>query len=252
MSTPVKANFSQRLLVVRRPCNVTNFGADVSFARVEDKLVEHYGVLIGESTIRRITEHHGAVMAQTRKLTTEYPQQAGQPVVISEMGGTMVQTVMPDETAQDRRRGKHLQWQEAKVCLVRVPGETQPVYGGTLQGGVDSAGQQMFHCACEAGLGRATQVHAVGDGAAWIAGQVDAKFGDKGIYLIDFYHMSEYLGAAAAALHPDKHLAQQWLHETQALMKRNQSQEVIAALSRHCEPVGTPDATAPIRCCHRY
>jgi hypothetical protein len=34
---------------------VTDFGADVAFAQVMDKLVEHYGVVLGESTIRRIT-----------------------------------------------------------------------------------------------------------------------------------------------------------------------------------------------------
>ena len=37
---------------------VTDFAADVSFAQTMDKLIEHYGVLLPESSIRRITEHH--------------------------------------------------------------------------------------------------------------------------------------------------------------------------------------------------
>ena len=56
--------FVNRAKVRHRGCSrplqrvVTDFGADVAFAQVEDKLVEHYGIILPESTIRRVTESH--------------------------------------------------------------------------------------------------------------------------------------------------------------------------------------------------
>jgi hypothetical protein len=41
------------------------------------------------------------------------------------------------------------------------------------------------------------RIPCVGDGARWIANQVEEKFGSNGAYLIDFYHLCEYLSAAA-------------------------------------------------------
>jgi hypothetical protein len=41
-------------------------------------------------------------------------------------------------------------------------------------------------------------VHAVGDGAPWIVGQIEDLFSEQGSYLIDFYHVCEYLSAAAS------------------------------------------------------
>jgi hypothetical protein len=46
-----------------------------------------------------------------------------------------------------------------------------------------------------AGFGKQTHLHAVGDGATWIANQVDAKFGTQGSYLVDFYPVCEYLAS---------------------------------------------------------
>jgi hypothetical protein len=37
---------------------MTDFGADMPYAKAMDKLVEHYGVVLCESTIRRVTHKH--------------------------------------------------------------------------------------------------------------------------------------------------------------------------------------------------
>jgi hypothetical protein len=57
-----------------------------------------------------------------------------------------------------------------------------------IEGGVEKAGRQLFECAMRAGFGANSHVHAVGDGAPWIVGQVEEQFGAQGSYLIDFYH----------------------------------------------------------------
>jgi hypothetical protein len=51
----------------------------------------------------------------------------------------------------------------------------------------------------------------VGDGAPWVANQMALRFGEAGYYLIDFYHLCEYLAAAAKRCDADSRawLAQQ-------------------------------------------
>jgi hypothetical protein len=59
------------------------------------------------------------------------------------------------------------------------------VYAGAIEGGTEIAGRQLLECAVRAGFGANSRVHAVGDGAPWIAGQVEEQFGSQGSYLID-------------------------------------------------------------------
>ncbi|MHB8167656.1 MAG: ISKra4-like element ISTvi1 family transposase, partial [Sulfuricella sp.] len=162
--------FAQSAQVSHRGCSrplqraVTDFGADLPFAQVMDKLVEHYGIVLGESTIRHITEGHAQQIFETAKrLDPSWPINSGsRTVVIVEMDGGMVPIVEPDATRQDQRKGKKLQWKEAKICLAHPQGSKTLAYGGTLQGDADAAGQQLLACATQAGFGRDTPVHAVG------------------------------------------------------------------------------------------
>src|ERR1700684_3072390 len=112
----------------------------------------------------------------------------------------MIPIVTPDETQKDKRKGKTLSWREAKLCLAHPKGSRTPVYAGTIEGGVETAGRQLFACAVRCGFGATSHVHAVGDGAPWIVGQVEEQFGAQASYLIDFYHVCEYLSAAANAI----------------------------------------------------
>jgi hypothetical protein len=140
---------------------VSDFGADQPFAQVMDKLVEHYGIVLAESTIRRITEGHAEkIFAAAARDPLIWPEQRGRSaVLVVEMDGGMVPTVEPDPTTADQRKGKKLQWQEAKLCLAHAQGSAALVYGGALQGDVVAAGQQLLACARQAGFGRGTQVH---------------------------------------------------------------------------------------------
>ena len=218
-----------------------------------DKLVEHYGLVLGESTIRRITEGHAKTIFETANHVVSGPQQGGgSPVLIVEMDGGMVPIVEPDRTQADQRKGKKLQWKEAKVCLAHRPGSKTLAYGGTLQGDVATAGQQLFACAQQAGLGRDTHVHAVGDGAPWIAEQVDQQFGAQGSYLIDFYHVCDYLSAAAKSMGADPAGQKTWLDEQKTRLKTGRGDELLQVLQAHLEASGVDDSEAPVRQCHRY
>jgi hypothetical protein len=231
---------------------VTDFGADVAFAQAMDKLVEHYGVLLGESTIRRITEGHAQTIYETAQLNESWPAQTGAETVIAQMDGGMVPIVEPDAAQADQRKGKQLQWKEAKICLAHAKGSKTLVYGGTLQGDVAQAGRELFHCATVAGFGSNSRIHAVGDGADWIATQVEEKFGAQGGYLVDFYHVCDYLSAAAEAVTDTPHAAKVWMAEQKERLKTQRVGELMRLLRPHLEPASVDDDDAPIRQCHRY
>ena len=152
----------------------------------------------------------------------------------------------------DKRKGKKLYWKEAKLCLAHPQGSKTLVYGGTLQGDVATAGKKMFDCARQAGFGRGSHVHAVGDGAPWIADQVEDQFGAQGSYLLDFYHVCDYLAAAVKSIVADPVGQSNWMDQQKARLKTRRSDELIALLHLHLEPSDAADDEAPVRQCHRY
>ncbi len=251
--------FAQSANVSHRGCSrplqraVTDFGADQAFAQVMDKLVEHYGIVLGESTIRRITEGHAKKIFETARMPLAGPTPPGSSaVVIVEMDGGMVPIVEPDVSKPDQRKGKKLHWKEAKICLAHPQGSKTLAYGGTLQGDVATAGQQLFDCARQAGFGAVTRIHAVGDGAQWIADQVEDQFGAQGSYLLDFYHVCDYLSVAAKAIVAQADGQKAWLDEQKIRLKTQRADELLHALQPHLEAPDVQDSDAPVRQCHRY
>lgn len=232
---------------------IVDFAADQAFAQARKKLEEHYGVKIGESTIQRITFGHAEAMFEASRIGADFPQEPGssKPIVVETDGG-MVPIVEPSPDAQDKRKGKTLSWREAKLSLAHVLGSRTPVYAGSIEGGVEAAGRQLLTCAVRAGFGTSSQVHAVGDGAPWIVGQVEEQFGDQGRYLIDFYHVCEYLSAAAAGIAIDAAAREAWIETQKEALKAGRLDATLQALADHCEAPEVDDEQAPVRCCHRY
>lgn len=232
---------------------VTDFGADLPFAQVMDKLVEHYGIVLGESTIRHITEGHAQKVFEAVKFVPSWPMQRGaSAVVIVEMDGGMVPLVECDATQPDQRKGKKLHWKEAKICLAHPQGSKTLAYGGTLQGDAARAGQHLFACATQAGFGANTSIHAVGDGAQWIADQVEDQFGAQGSYLLDFYHVCDYLSAAAKVIVTRPEAQKAWMEKQKIRLKTQRVEQVLEDLLPHMEAPQIADSDAPVRQCQRY
>jgi hypothetical protein len=87
----------------------------------------------------------------------------------------------------------------------------------------------LLSCAVRAGFGANSRVHAVGDGAPWIVGQIEEQFGHQGRYLIDFYHVCEYLAAACEAIVPDPAARRAWMETQKEALK---DERLDAALGR--------------------
>jgi hypothetical protein len=228
---------------------VTDLGADLPFAQAAGKRQEHDGVVLGLRTIRRVTEGHARARLTDDEEEPSWPTQPGAAISIAESDGGMIPLVEVDPQSPDRRRGKRWLWKEAKLSLAPAHGRTTRVYGATLGGGVEVAGRPLLACAIAAGLGTNSQVHALGDGAVWIADQVDARCGTQGTYTVDFFHVCDYLAEAAKHGAPDD--PRSWLEQQTKLLKQNDSALVLAALRDAQEPATVCDEDAPVRACHR-
>ena len=232
---------------------IVDFAADQPFAQARAKLREHYGFEIGESTIQRITFGHARAVHGNGQACTDFPDKPGEhKMIIAQTDGGMIPVVETDPGQSDRRKGKTLLWKEAKLSLAHAQGSKTPVYAATISGGADKAGAQLFDCALRAGFGADSRVHAVGDGAPWIVGQIEERFGDQGRYLIDFYHVCEYLAAASGAVCAGPAMQGRWLEAQKQALRSGQAEAVLQALAPHAEPAATADDDAPVRRCHRY
>jgi Uncharacterised protein family (UPF0236) len=233
---------------------ITDFGADVPFGQIPKKLLEHHGVSVPISSAQGIAQTHAQLILDTRNLETQFRTEPGVASLITQMDGSMIPVVetSPSEsdTEQvDRRTTRKIGWAEARLGFSRTPEQTLPIFGATL-GSVDDAGAQLLDSAIRAGLGIETFVHGVGDGAPWIATQVELQFGGSGRYLLDFYHLCDYLADASRVCAP--HDPQAWMEQQKRRLKRNYFGAVLKTLKPYREPDGVPDPQAPVRAAYRY
>ncbi len=225
-----------------------DFGADSSFAAAVEKVREHYGVEVSQSAVRVVTQAHGEAMQLESEVAVSLPRE-GVRELLAEIDGTLVPIVEIGEAQGDKRRQRGCKWQEARLCLAGHPQSLRRRYAATL-GSVESAGRMWKACVAASGAGHNTRLHCVGDGARWIVAQVKEQFGAQATFLVDFYHLSEYLGAAATTIAGRG--ARSWLWQQQERMKANLSAEVLAELASHREAESVAEVNAPVRRCERY
>jgi hypothetical protein len=229
---------------------ITDFGADHGFGQVPQKLQEHYGITIAVSTVRKITEGHGERMLEQQERVSLPVRTPGCRQQVGEIDGSMVPIVTIGEEEGDKRKQKKLQWQEARLVLVHAQGSVTPKFAATFGGRVEESGHALLSCAVAAGFGTTTQVHGVGDGAVWIAEQFDVTFGPQASYLVDFYHVCDYLAEASQICAPAAPHA--WMENQKGRLKNNEGTGVLNQLTDYLEAEEVANDQAPVRACFRY
>jgi hypothetical protein len=167
--------------------------------------------------------------------------------IIGQIDGSMVPIVKTDQSQSDRRKGKKHMYREARLSLAYPKGKIDPFYNATL-GSTEKAGKQLVDCVKAVGQTKKSRLHCVGDGAPWIVEQISARFGSDATYLIDFYHLSEYI-AAAACCKPEA--PKEWCDTMKLHMKANNHHILIEALERHMEEAaqkGDDHVCGALRC----
>lgn len=222
---------------------LTDFGAEDSFERAAARMKEHYRLEVPVSAVRKVTYQHAA---EIQAIVPPKPRQSV-PTLITQMDGSMIPLVNPGK-GPDARKGRSVCWSEVRLCCARADGQTARLYGATL-GTLESARACWYETAQCAGLGDKTFVHGIGDGAPWIMEKFGDNFGSQGKYLIDFYHVMEYLAAAAAKIAGGKK-AVRWLEKQKARLLLGQADKILRTLAPHQE--AETAAEQPVRDAHRY
>lgn len=207
---------------------LADFASDVPFQGVPGKLREHYGIELCPETIRKVTLTHAEKMEKflevpSQKATGKAKQ------VLAEADGSMIPIVTVDNQSEkkDKRKTRAVKWREARLCHARNVDSVTAIFRATLKG-VEETGDKWFLCALEAGFGDETKVHCIGDGAPWIRDQADRIFSEQGSYLIDFYHVSEYLARAGEEISSEQR--KDWVKEQQCLLKSGKLYRVLQNL----------------------
>lgn len=227
---------------------MVDFAAEGSFEGSSERLKLHHRVTASASSIRKITLRHGQAMLEEQRVegVRGSLRAKGAERIITEIDGSMVPIVeCSSGKGGDRRKKRDCHWREARLCAARVHGENATVYGVNF-GSVEQAGYTWADTVAKLPWSASTQLHALGDGASWIAKQCQQCLGAD--YLVDFYHVCEYLAAAAskAATHP------RWMQVQQNRLKNNRADKVIETLKPYLEEKNLSDEDAPVRTAIRY
>lgn len=217
----------------------TDFAADSSFGNAQKKIKEHYGIDIPISGIRKTALTHAQNMLEStlkelKSMKDVYSPRhrqklkSGAKQIITETDGCMLPIVEVKKFAKDKRKKKNLVYKEARLCLSYRDGDITPIFAATM-GDINLTGKYLRQTAEKSGLGINTSIHAVGDGAQWIVKQLETKFGDitQVNYLIDLFHMSEYLSAANKVLTTDEKQQNKLITKQIKLLKNNEYQKVL-------------------------
>ena len=217
---------------------ITDFGCDFSFAISNNKIQFHYGISLPNSSIRRITLEH-AKDAKKYEQENSVSIMSHSSTIISETDGSMVPIVEYDEPNNisekiDKRKHKSLVYKEAKLSMARNSNKITAKYYAATMGDKEKAARNIKLCLNKVGFNKDSRVHAVGDGAPWIAEIYNKIIGTQGNYLIDYYHMLEYLNSAAKRYvrilryyHNDPHtMADSVINDSIKKIKNNKIDEV--------------------------
>lgn len=224
------------------------------FGQIPQKLREHHGISVPISSAQAMTLRHAQAVLQAEQLEQEMPSLGQAACLIVEMDGSYIPIVTTNVKGrrtpkQDHRKTRTLSWMEARLGLCHPEDQKTIRFGATL-GPPEQAGDQLLDCAIRSGAGEKTYIHAVGDGAPWIATQVGSCFGEPGRYLIDFFHLSEYLAAASVVCAPQA--AKAWLEQQKQRCKDNQIEAVLTALKPYREKHARINQATPVQAAYRY
>jgi hypothetical protein len=233
---------------------VVDFSSERSLAKASKAIAEHYGFELPCSAVAKITAEAGFAAREFNSTVDGDGERS--PLLVVELDGSMVPIVEYNEATEEQKskgltRDRNCHWREFRLCTASRPDEASTYYG-VVRGDPFEAGCMMYETCLKKGMDETTHIHGVADGAPWIAEQYEDQFGANHTLLIDFYHVSEYLGVASGELNSNllgQQSPSQWLTEAKQKLKQGKAPEVIGELARHAD--ANPKSAA-IHTAHQY
>jgi len=221
---------------------VVDFYAERSIDDTMIALKEHYNIDQNRSSINTVGQQIAleAKHFNAEECLSKKGAEAVADTLIVQVDGSMIpivdyQSSEPESAQSEASQTKQAKktrrcfWKEIRLCTVRDFKSEKTTYGSVLGSPVE-VGLMMEQCSKYRGLGEESWVHGVADGAAWIAEQYETIFGANHQFLIDFYHLMEYVSAAGEEIHKDLQARGQWRSDQKLLLLNNQPGEVITEL----------------------
>lgn len=235
---------------------ITVAGTATSFREAAHLLRELTGTAVHHETVRQVTEAAGAVLVAEERAATaaveaaQAPAQPVQPapgVLVVETDGVMVRY-------QDG-------WHEVKVGLAGgwANGKLQATSYTAARLDAERFGPQLLSLAAQRGalaivgweggirqrgLAKLRPVVVLGDGARWIWDLAAEHFGER-VEIVDWYHASEHVWAAARALGHDEAATRAWAAARLQELWEHGPAPVLEALGAARPP--TDEAAAVLR-----
>ena len=247
---PQRLGVSPRGKSLRLQRALADFGIDESFGAARTKVKEHYGLDIGAEAVRAVTLEHARAARSWASECSPRDFRAlpahGSETMVCEADGSFLRLV---QSGLPRKGNRPREWKEVRVLAAQNPDKRCAVFAATF-GDLEQVGVLWARAARLAGWALDSNIHGLGDGAEWIERKLREIFGKDADYLIDYYHLLEYLSAAASQIAPGKEKS--WKRTQKRRLRKGQYQKVIATLKQALEPEGLADEEAPVRCAWRY
>ena len=220
------------------------------------KLERHHpGVTFQRTSALRLLHSHGRAArrfldqhlqsAQERILRPRAEQPAGATELEVEFDGGMIPVatfepiagpagqapqLTPVRKLPKKRRNSF--WEEVKVGLVQVPGQTERLYAVRPTDGLDASFDDLFSLACLKGWTPRTSVRGIADGARHIRSRMEEAFNDCDFkFILDRPHAKQHLFDAGAALQPlTQTPAQDWAAAALDKLEVGDAQVVVKEL----------------------
>lgn len=227
---------------------VVSFACDHSLSRASARVLEHHGVEVCESAVDRILGFHAAraASAQPSSPVATLPPEGGE-TILTGADGTMIPVWTYDPDAPDRRKAKRREFKEMRLFVSREKGSASSSYAGGFVD-MEQAAACWSHCVKLAGWSSKSYVHGVFDGAEWIRRRFEEQFGGHGDWLVDFFHLGEYLAEASKSAE----LGEGWLGAAMSQIKRSELAPTLQTLRENLEDESVADEDAAVRNALRY
>jgi hypothetical protein len=236
---PLVHPFREFAKVTHRGCSrilrrrIVDFSAERSFSQSALALREHYHIEVPRYCIDKVTAE---VCREAKAHNSQKPESVvDAEVLISQTDGSMlpiITTELPEGTEEkDRRKHRKCHWKEIRVSTVSDPTLAESSYAVAL--GEPFTIGCMMHEICQfSGMTPQTHIHAVSDGAPWIAEQYELHFGTQCRFYLDFFHACDYLVEAVHSSSMDLEERNHWLEKCKNLLRESRGEEVIDALGK--------------------
>lgn len=240
---------SNKSYSVRLERLMVDFGCTHSFEETDRKLQFHHGIEIPRSASRRVILKHG-ILSKRFMEDMDHPCEKASSI-LSETDGCMVPIITyaekPEHSTEkfDKRKHKHTLYQEAKLSMAQRLDGNDSKQSITFQAKIapaETIKPQLQHVLNMAGYEQEkTHVHVVGDGAKWIFNNYTEITGKLDGYLIDWYHLGEYLYPATKAymstfeITPQKPTFEKVYQQFKEMALESNIMLIVAKLKPHIE-----------------